>query len=226
MNLIRSPKLSFPDWSAEWKAARVETMDTDHIASLWEKMPTTHKWNRAQLVDVLGFRKNTDEDKGEQEIERQLLGGAGTVRKHTLVVQDQCLPLEVLHHNAALSKHKSGQVIADATGRVFVSGKWHPLAIEVKKTQGNCWSAVVQNIQQVRMLRHQSKASKKHFDAKGGVWGMVLAPSEYFEKNPTAAQKSIELLHRLKQTELRIALCYSDALADGRIECFHSNWSV
>jgi len=225
MKSKRIPQLPFQIWSDQWKEARKQTTTVERVLTLLTQMPT-QQWERPQLVDILGFRKNTKEDKGEQRIERQLLGPKGCPRTHIIQIRGKCCQLDALRHNAALSRHKSGQVIVDVLGKVLISGKWHPLAIEIKKTQGNCWSAVVQNIQQVRMLRHQSKASKKHFDAKGGVWGMVLAPKKYFEKNPAAVQKSIELLHRLKKTELRIALCYSDALADGKIECFHSNWSV
>lgn len=192
-------------------------------------MPT-HQWTRKQLVDVLGFRKNTNEDKGEQKIERQLLGPRDTEREHQLVIQGKCYRLQALRHNIALSKYRSHQVIADALGTVLVSGKLHPLAIEIKETQGNCWSAVVQNIQQVRMLRNNHNSIKRQFKTYGGAWGMVLAPRRYYNKDLKSVAKAIELLKRLKKdTELRVALCYSDALDSDvvgvkTIESFYSNW--
>jgi hypothetical protein len=126
-----------------------------------------------------------------------------------------------------LSKHKTGQVIADAVGKIQISGKWHPLAIEIKVTQGDCWSAVVQNMQQVRMLRAQGRKTLNQFHADGGVWGMVLAPVRYFDKRPSALRASQELLERLRRkTHLRIALCYCDSLRDKQIECFWSTWTA
>lgn len=226
MNGHRTPKLSFQDWSAAWKEARHTIGDIDHILTLIGEMPT-HKWKRDQLVDVLGFRKNTKVDKGEQVIERQFLGCKGTVGHHCLKIQNRCCELNGLHHNAALSKHQTGQVIVDALGTVKVAGKLHPLAVEIKKTQGNCWSAVIQNIQQVRMLRAKEREHLSQFRADGGVWGMVLAPREYFARNEQAVKASEDLLKRLKRcTHLRIALCYSDGLPNKQIECFCANWSV
>ena len=230
MSSQRIPKLSFQTWSAAWKKARHTIGDIDNIVALIGGMPT-HEWKRDQLVGVLGFRKNTKMDKGEQVIERQFLGCKGTVEHHFLKIQSRCYELNGLHHNAALSKHQSGQVIVDALGMVKVAGKWHPLAIEVKVTHGNCWSAVVQNIQQVKMLRNNHKNIKCQLKTSGGEWGMVLAPRCYYNKHPDAVNRSIDLLKRLKkETKLRVALCYSDGLMSKNtagvktIECFYSNW--
>ena len=226
MSPKRIPKRSFQKWSAKWKEACHTIGAIDHIVKLLGEMPT-HEWKRDQLVDVLGFRKNTEVDKGEQVIERQLLGCKGTVRHHCLKIQSRCCELKGLHHNAALSKHQSGQVIVDALGTVKVDSKLHPLAIEIKVTQGNCWSAVIQNIQQVRMLRANEREHLRQFQADGGVWGMVLAPRKYFTNNPPAMKASEDLLKRLKKcTNLRIALCFSDGLPNKQIECFCTNWSV
>jgi hypothetical protein len=224
MNALRIPKLSFQTWSAEWKEARRTIGDIDRIVNLWKRMPT-HQWTREQLVEVLGFRKNNKKDVGEQTIERLLLGPKGTKQQHSFLFKERCYSFEAHRHAIALSKHKTGQVIADAVGKVQVSGKWHPLAIEIKKTQGDCWSAVVQNIQQVRMLRAQERKTKDQLHADGGVWGMVLAPAEYFAKHLDALRASQELLERLRKcTDLRVALCHSDSLACKRVECFWSNW--
>ena len=230
MRLQRFPKLHYQTWSKEWKDARHVIGDIDRIVRLLNQMPT-HQWTREQLVEVLGFRKNTDEDKGEQTIERQLLGVRGTERGHNLLIHGKRYHLKATSHNVALSRHKSGQVIADALGIVDVSSKCHPLAIEIKVTQGNCWSAVVQNIQQVKMLRNNHRNTKRQLKTSGGAWGIVLAPRCYYDKNPDAVAKSINLLKWLKDTtKLRVALCYSDGLMDKNvigkktIECFYSNW--
>jgi hypothetical protein len=224
MSVKRIPKLSFQTWSAEWKVARRRTGDVDAVVKLWKTMPT-HGWTREQLVDVLGFRKNNKKDVGEQAIERLLLGPRGTKREHSFLLDNRCFAFEAHRHAMALSKHRTGQVITDAIGTVQVGGKRHPLAIEIKKTQGDCWSAVVQNMQQVRMLRAQERKTKEELGADGGAWGIVLAPKAYFDRDLSALRASQQLLERLKEcTDLRIGLCYSDGLPEERIECFWSNW--
>jgi hypothetical protein len=223
----RVPKLSFQDWSSEWKEARNKVGEIELISNLWNKMPT-HQWARKKLLATLGFRKNNDNnDKGEQAIERLLLGERGEIRELSLLLGGVSLRFEALRHNVALSNYQTGQVIVDAVGKVLVSRKWHPLAIEIKNTQGNCWSAVVQNIQQIRMLRADEKNNKDLFNAAGGAWGVVLAPKTYFtnSKHANALEKSKKLLEMMKERHhLRVALCNSDCLKEGKIECFWSNW--
>ena len=148
----RIPILSFQTWSCRCKKARDSIGNVEEILDIWRRMPT-HQWSREQLVDILGFRKNAKEDAGEQKIERQLLAPRGQKREVAFRLNDECCTLETMGHNVALTRYRSGQVIADAAGRIHVSGTWHPLAIEIKVKDGHCWSALVQNIQQVRLMR-------------------------------------------------------------------------
>lgn len=117
-----------------------------------------------------------------------------------------------LLHNVGLATKKSGNWITDCLALFRVGKCNHPLAIEVKINANNPWYAVVENLQQVRMLRGNVKNIQADFasvrdilDFKG-AWGMVLTDDpRYFEKNETAA--ALPLIQRMVETsEARVML--------------------
>jgi len=226
--MIRIPRLSFEAWSKKWKSAK-KTHDVEDILRLWKIMPT-EKWkrHRKNWLTLLGYRKNTTEERGEQIIERALLGTKGNERSHKLILGCRSLKVTASRHNDALAGQRRGQVIVDATGTVTVGGTRHPLAIEIKSTADDCWSALVQNLQQIRLLRADEQGTKARFRAPAGTWGMVLAPRSYYDmpKNQKVLPKCCELLARLKESksQARVVLAVSDKLKDNLIEVIAHNW--
>ncbi len=223
--MTRSPKLSFEAWSVRWKSAR-KACDVDDIIRLWRIMPTD-MWKRdpEKWLKELGYRKKSLKLRGEQEIEKKLLGTLGKEKSHRLNLGGKVFTLTVRRHNDALTGRKTGQVIVDATATVTVGSRRHPLAIEIKKTADNPWSALVQNLQQIRLLRADEKSTKERYGASSGAWGMVLAPRSYYDDHLKELGKACELLDRLKKSsEARVCLAAEDKLDQGIIEVIAHNW--
>lgn len=217
----------YTKWCEDWQAAKKKIGDIEEVIRLWQKPPKG--WERISWEMGLGFRKGTQEDRGEQAIERQLLGNNGKINLHTFQHRG-AYPIIALHHNMALANCRKNQVIADAFGLVAVGGCFHPLAMEVKVTAQNCWSALVQNLQQVRMLRanvcHLQNYLQDVVSGVGrGAWGMVLAPRAYYDRHPECLNACKKLLKRLKDdTTGRVVLATSDNLSDHKIGCVIGNW--
>lgn len=226
---------SFKSWSDEWKAARSDVGNIDCVLQLWKKQPPG-KWKRKGWTGQLGFRKNhrhNGEDRGEQKIERIFLG-CGEPKQLSWYCDKTEDAVISLYHNLALTRIKHGQVVADAFAIVTVNRKVHPLLVEIKTRDKNCWFALVQNLQQVRLARACEESLRSRFESVvkvkfKGAWGMVLAPKSYFEKpgNRSALQKSKSLLDRLKNKEARVAFGFTDEIDDQKkIRILYSNWPI
>src|SRR5882724_3872893 len=203
--------MEYATWSRAWKDARHDSTPIDRVLDLWRVRPPLdcrrESWpERGRAFRPLdkGYRKTgkRDQPAGEQVIEKALLGDRGSEREHRLRRGSQALTLKTYLHNMALSNVRTEQVVADAFGILKVHRRFHPISIEVKVTDGGWWSAVVQCLQQVRMLRcnlpRLTSFCANHLDAPHakGSWGMVLAPGSYFQKSAATRAKTCTLLDR------------------------------
>jgi hypothetical protein len=221
---------SFEKWSARWKLARKNIGNYNEILNLWaEKMPLN--WQREDLAGAFGFRKNTKEgiERGEQKIEKQLFAPEHQPLTILHSTGRAIGEMDALYHNMPLANQKRGQVLADAFGVIRLGKQCHPVMIEVKVTNATPWYALVENLLQVRLARAcesriRAILYKKWTGAIGrGVWGIVLAPTAYF--NHPNLPACHELLQHLKgKPQARVAFAISDDLAKGSITILHSNW--
>jgi len=186
---------------------------------------------QAQLegwAHALGYRKQPKNglDRGEQKIERLLLE-----RPPIEIVRESGRPLslKVTEQNFPLARQNKGQVLCDALGFIKHGGIHHPVVIEVKNTDANPWFAVVENLIQIRLARfnlnnieqHVIKCSlkDKNLQKARGSWGLVLAPSKYFSKEPIYLEAALKLIQELKsRTQARIILAATDELKEGRLK--------
>ncbi len=222
-------KTDFYEWSQNWKLARNEVGCCQAVLDLWQSPRMPEECKRPSWLDVIGYRKSSAKDRGEQRSERLFLGKAGEMREHSLIdptgKHRGAVAVRAIYHNMAQATQRRGQVIADCFGTIHIASrpKLHPLAVEVKETDGNCWFAVVENLQQVRMLRFNAANVLKYFQGRvsrddfKGAWGMVLAPRSYYVRRNSHLKESERLLDFLAKTKARIILAENDELKDGRI---------
>jgi hypothetical protein len=183
---------------------------------------------------VLGYRKQSKDglDRGEQQIERLLFD-----RSPVEIVRGngRCLLLRITDHNFPLSKQRKRQVLCDALGFIQHRRKYHPIAIEVKSTNANPWLAVVENLIQIRLARFnlnniEQRAIKhglvnKRLQKARGAWGLVLAPRQYFSRQPTHRDAAVKLIQELKiKTEARIILASTDDLSERRLNWIENSY--
>lgn len=224
--------MTFTEWSGRWKGER-KNVQVEIILDLWQA-PLPRQWERAVWEGRLGYRKRSDQ-RGEQKIERLLFdnrsGGLRLSFKGRETQQDQECRIEAIYHNMPLANQQPGQVLADAFGVLTMPDIQRPLLIEVKVDAQNPWFALVENLQQVRLARACAQKIKDWVhertgrQVERGIWGLVLAPSNYFRKHAKSLADAKELLNELKRrTQARIAFGISDFLVDGRIEIIESNW--
>ncbi len=183
---------------------------------------------------VLGYRKNSKDglDRGEQQIERLLFE-----RSPIEIVREEGTPLSLMvtDQNFPLARQSRGQVLCDALGFISHGGICHPVAIEVKITDADPWFAVVENLIQIRLARfnlnnieqHVIKRSlpTKNLQKTRGAWGLVLAPSKYFNRDSTLLKATLKLIQELKKrTRARIILATTDDLKEGRIKWIEGSY--
>jgi len=195
------------------------------IAYYSQPIAESDQAQREGWFHVLGYRKKSN-DRGEQKIERPLLE-----RSPIEIVREKGRPLslEVTDQNFPLARQSKGQVLCDALGFIKHGGIYHPVVIEVKITDANPWFAVVENLIQIRLARfnlnnieqHVIKCSlkDKNLQKARGSWGLVLAPSKYFSKEPIYLEAALKLIQELKsRTQARIILAATDELKEGRLK--------
>lgn len=226
----------FADWSHRWKSLRKYTGNNiNGVLNMWNEPPPSgclrETWNAP-----VGYRKNDKgKVKGEQQIEKLFLPQKDdkTGKTFDLKRGSECLKVTGFAHNFPMSKFRSGQVIADCTAFIDCEGGRHPLSVEVKVQANNPWFAVVENLQQVKMLRSNPKAVVKCFGAQSwaverGAYGMVLAPSIFYThpKRRKMLALTNQLLDALqsKGAKARIILASSDNLAAGTINYIDGYW--
>jgi len=222
----------YTDWAKGFKNlkqfALSKPLDTQiaHVIEYYKQMPPEDALRDLWSHD-LGYRKNNKdgEERGEQEVEKLLLGQRGSIKSIKIENGKKVLLLYVTDHNFAMANQKSGQVICDAFGFIPKNKTtFRPVAIEVKVTDGNPWYAVVENLIQVRLARTnlnniEQRAIKELLpdfclkEARGAC-GLIVAPKKYYstKKNLDAAKALIAKL--IVDTEARIMLATSDSLTD------------
>lgn len=187
-----------------------------------------------------GFRKTHKSGvshSGEQVLEHKLLGNRGHLKLHTLVDKrkgEAVYPLVAVYNNMPWTRIKKGQVISDAFGLVVVGKEVHPLPIEVKVTDKNCWAALVQVLKQLKLARYCEAELTKftdyfHLPPAKGAWGMVLAPTKYFAKDEDKLTDSLALMEALsenRRTDARVVFASADSLDSLRIDILYGNWRI
>lgn len=230
--------ITFETWSEHWKALKDCPGDVEAVVRQWRNEKPPHAVLGREFP-VPGWRKNSLVLRGEQVLEDQLLQRTGTIPR-AVDVEDSSRDSAVfaLFSNFAAAKRRGstrGQIIADALGILRVGRSYHPLAIEVKVSDGNCWRAVVQNLQQVQFFRYSGipfRTTLSRFGADflppstrlGGVWGLVVAPRRYWAKPRSYFAEAQRLLLRLSEkangkrtlTEARVLLGAMDE-GEGRV---------
>jgi hypothetical protein len=220
----------FNDWSTEWKGERKKS-GAVRILKLWQRqMP--RGWEREIWAGRIGFRKRSD-NKGEQCTEKELFNyGPGIFE--LIVSGKEGNPeyrVEAIYHNMPLANQRKGQVIADAFGVLKIGKSVRPLLIEVKVAANNPWFALVENLQQIRLARACAQRIREfvHKNSKHrverGVWGLILAPENYYKRHSGNLTDCKSLLDVLKRhSRARVAFGISDSLADGQIRIVAHNW--
>lgn len=206
--------MDYNAWHARWEALKAHRQQPSPEAVLehWaERVPALGI--RTTALGVTGYRKaNAGSPVGEGRIEAAILG-------HEIVVRNAIRgepKLHALYHSPPLARTAAGQVYPDALGVLDFNGNRHPIAIEVKVTANDCWSAVVQCLRQVKMLRRKDRwlqtSLPPEFQRAKGVWGMVLAPSNYYERAGARLPPTLALLKLLhtRKTDARIMLAEWD----------------
>lgn len=227
---MKTPNVRFNEWSQKWETAR-GILDAEAVLRLW-KSPVPANWQRDSnsWTGKLGYRHNHKEGpRGEQIIEKKLLEGF----LHKIVDGDQHHPFLAVYQKMPLANQKQNQRIADVLGLVLHQETIHPVMVEVKVGANNCWFALVECLLQVRMGRAngvniEAFLKKWNLPHSRAIWGMVLAPSDYFEKGEAdgTMQHCRQLLSLLQeQTEARVAFASFDRLDKHSIRVKESNWS-
>jgi hypothetical protein len=217
---------NFETWSNGWRDLRKFTPERtiEEVLEMWRKPTPKECINPLDYVE--GERKNFQRPRGEQHIERWLLRNQ-PVQLETNDSTPRHFPLFTYFQNAGLANKKRGNRIVDCLGLLKSQRKQHPLAVEVKVGANTPWYAVIENLQQIRMLQFNVANVEKRFrevfatrgwgstkaDFRGG-WGLVLAASEsYFSKAKVGEMEKLNaLLTALQEqgTHARIILGVQD----------------
>ena len=226
---------TFATWSNDFKDARRKVGKYDQVIQLWKRR-IPGDWKRSSWPFTnSGYRKKSKDGelRGEQITEKVLLdqrdlklvrdsrNSSGTRR------QQGEFDVKMLFHNVPSAKLRKGQVLADALGIVHVGKTWHPLLVEVKRTDNNPWFALVECLQQIRLTRANERNLSKLFHepvSPRGAWGIVIAPANFFDDHMPECR---EMLLRLKkETRARIAFASCDNLSQSQtLHLLDSNWS-
>ncbi len=219
-------KNTFAKWSEEFKELKSESKspeknDISRVIQFYKNNPPPTDSLRNDWKHDRGFRKNVVDGKyrGEQIIESLLLGEKGKEKTIHIQNKNRTFEVRVTDHNFPFAADKEGQVICDAFGYYKKGAVYHPVAIEVKVTDGTPWFAVVENLIQIRMARRNLEKIERHgrtilgnalpADKVRGTWGLIVAPKEYYEK--PSYKRACELIDQLKEdTQVRILLAAID----------------
>jgi hypothetical protein len=223
----------YQEWADGFKFLKafkppVETAIKQVIAYYSQAIGESEQAQREGWFHALGYRKKSKGglDRGEQQIERLLFK-----RPRIQIGREKGKPLSlrVTDHNFPLAKQSKGQALCDALGFITYGNTYHPVAIEVKNTDGNPWFAIVENLIQIRLARFNLRNIEQHAIKTSlasstvlkvrGAWGLVLAPSKYFSRNPIQLQAALKLIQALKnKTRARVILASTDDLKVGRLK--------
>lgn len=214
----------FENWRSDWETAKKAVGEIGTLRGMW-KRPVPAGWKREGWNLPQGFRSSSAERRGEQAIESRLLGSQNGINIHWMKRGNERWPFVAMHHRLPIANQRKSQVIADAFGLILLGSEVHPVVVEVKVRANDCWSAMVQNLLQIRMLRSCHQMLKREFAVDfRGVWGVVLAPKDYFEHDPIKFEACQQAMKALKSTKARVAFCSTDDLDKRKIVYLAGNW--
>jgi hypothetical protein len=208
---------NYKDWSDEFTRARKMVGQNDLVLELW-KAEVPGEWKREQWDGDLGYRKNSKpgaEDSGEKLLEQKLLGKKGELKDWFLINGNVTYKLKTVYSNFPLIKPRPGQVLSDVFAVLNVSGRWHPLLVEVKTTDGGPWYALVECLKQMVLARKNKPSicrflKQNNISATAGAWGLVVAPKEFWsnKRYKTEMDKCNEFMKILKK-ETTARICFA-----------------
>lgn len=226
----------YAQWSKNWKSLRdMPDVDFKEVLKAW-KAHVPDPGYRTTWQELFGYRHNhpRGQERGEQIIERNFLPDqSGQPRMHRLIRENLEIQVMGLAHQMPMAQQRQGQVIADCLGTIQCGERTHPVAVEIKDTHANPWHAVIENLQQVRMLRANVRNVQEFFKNRKGIhhfkgsWGMVLAPKRYFEKHKNVLDRSVRLSDFLRQkTEARIMFVTTDEIGQSVLRHVGGYWPL
>jgi hypothetical protein len=187
--------MTLKEWADLWQKARKDSdYDCDKVLNIWKKDPSNYYRNAKSWRGIkLGYRRKDLDFKGERKYEKALLDKDFVYFINTK--NSKFMKLEVKYNAFPLANAKRGQTITDCLGVLYDirRERKHPVAIEIKETANNPWFAVVETLQQIRLMRTGVNELEKYFrekisvDTVKGAWGIVLAPDRYYKKKGRAA---------------------------------------
>jgi hypothetical protein len=242
---------TYTRWSDNFKELKAESKfpeksDICRVIRFYKNNPPPMDSLRNDWKHDLGFRKNVADGigRGEQEIERLLLGEKGTEKTIHIKHKSRTFEVRVTEQNFPFACNSKGQVISDAFGYYKKGAVYHPVAIEVKVNDGTPWFAVVENLIQIRMARRNLEKIEQHgrtilgnavlANKVRGTWGLIIAPEKYYKKHTKVCDRACELIDQLKkETQVRILLATIDkerwSRADKKetvcLNGLHGTWS-
>jgi len=217
-------ELAQDSWAKRWRKSREDSsFNCNDVLKLWQE-PTGGfiRSSDALRKMVMGYRKRGSNYAGEKKYEKALLSHKDFHLIDSTRKKMNFLRLEVTNHAVPLAKKRSGQTITDCMGLLCdFRGRKHPLAIEIKETANNPWYAVVEVLQQMRLMRSNVRGLQEYFEKKisssdvKGAWGMVLAPESYYQKNTGNAEGSYKAAcglceHMAERSEARVIMASID----------------
>lgn len=160
--------------------------------------------------------------RGEGVVETQLLSTCKKPKECILLKDEKKIKSVYFTDNAVgIGARQKGNIIVDLFG---LDDRDSPVCGEVKITANNPWSAVVQCVEQVALLRsdraflRNNLRTKAQKDIRGvGAWGLVIAPPKYWDKKEFhAAKRLVEYLR--SKTMVRICcVSYPKLLNEGQV---------
>jgi len=190
--------LSYRDWSAQWARGRQYTgaqiskqalpSRIESVTSLWNmEMPLGWERENWAFLKQRGFRRGDEHSpQPEHKLEKDLFD------LPTWQVKGGTISMKLYPelNEISFGNQGDGQRKIDVLALLEIEDRTTPLAIEMKgKSTNNCWFAVVENLQQLRLLHSypQSRLALnrwlKPFEhlPLSQSWGMVLAPPPFFD---------------------------------------------
>jgi hypothetical protein len=211
--------LPYREWSAQWAQGRQYTgaqiseqalpSRIRSVINLWNvEMPLAWERENWAFLQQRGVRRGDEHDpQPEHKLEKEFIDlPAWEVKGGTLPMY-----LYPELNEIGFGNQGDGQRKIDALALLKIEDRTTPLAIEMKgKSTNNCWFGVVNNHQQLRLLRSYSQSRLalnpwlKPFEqlSLSHSWGMVLAPPPFFDakgQKQNSFRQAKELIRALRK---------------------------
>jgi hypothetical protein len=211
--------LSYHEWSAQWakerqyRGARISeegpSSRIQRVINLWNgEMPSDWERRDWSFLKKRGFRRGDENDpQPEHRLEKTLFDHP----KWDVKGEKVSMRLYAELNEISFGNLGNGQRKIDVLALLEIEGRSIPLAIEMKgRSTNNCWFAVVQNLQQLGLLRSYpqallaTNALLKPFELLplSNSWGMVLGPQEFFNtrgQKQNSFHQTQELVHAIRR---------------------------